>query len=103
MGQRQHNTHTQLTTSFPSLTRSAPLDSAFTRLHPALQGWLWDPANTVIARYIALSSFLRGDTYVYDCSFAVLFRAWRAGRASHATGVCPRRLAPHPSLLHPTP
>lgn len=59
-----------------SRTVFAPVDSAFASLSPALLAWLFSPLNRPLARLIALTHILRGDTYVYTCTLAETLAAW---------------------------
>ena len=72
-----------------SRTLFAPVDAAFASLSPALLAWLFAPLNRPLARLIALTHILRGDTYLYTCTLAESLSAWgslqrecvRGGRA----------------------
>jgi len=59
-----------------SRTLFAPVDAAFASLSPALLAWLFSPLNRPLARLVALTHVLRGDTYLYTCTLAEAVGVW---------------------------
>jgi hypothetical protein len=53
-----------------AVTLFAPTDAAFAKLTPPQREHLLGPAGRELARYVALSHVLAGDSYVYACGLA---------------------------------